>query len=354
MEAPTVSVIIPVYQAERFFDECLDSVLEQDYPALEVILVDDGSPDSCPERCDRYAEACDFVTAIHTKNQGPGMARNTGLEAATGRYVAFVDSDDRLDGPDAIRRMVEQAEKKQADIVVGAYRRMEGERAGGTSRFRFPEGKYTGTVDFRFRGFVLYNHLVTPWCKLYRRAFLADHHIRYRDYHFLEDKFFNMICCAHRPVYASVKESVYLYRVGGDSLSSRYYEDHITVCVAVASDFQRFLSARGMAEEFDDLVAFQLGFGLFFLTAQELTRKGIRETAKALSGYGRDPLVRKMVGRLVRGRYLDQIKSWRWRAAVWGASLLCSLNAYRLLALGVWLLRKAKIDQRLTRAKYEP
>ena len=115
MNNPTVSVIIPVYKAERFLDECLNSVIGQDYPALEIILVDDGSPDSCPEMCDRYAEAYDYIKTIHQSNAGPGMARNAGMDAATGKYVAFVDSDDRLDGASAIRRMVEQAERKRAD-----------------------------------------------------------------------------------------------------------------------------------------------------------------------------------------------------------------------------------------------
>ena len=99
MDEPMVSVIIPVYKAEQFLDECLDSVIGQDYPALEIILVDDGSPDSCPEICDRYAETYSHIKTIHKCNEGSGMARNAGLEAATGKYIVFVDSDDRLECP---------------------------------------------------------------------------------------------------------------------------------------------------------------------------------------------------------------------------------------------------------------
>ena len=353
MDEPMVSVIIPVYKAEQFLDECLDSVISQDYPALEIILVDDGSPDSCPERCDRYAKEYDFIKTIHKINEGSGLARNAGLEAATGKYIAFVDSDDRLDGAGAISRMVGQAENKQADIVVGSYRRLIGQQSGGISHFQFQNGTYTRTVDFRFKGFILYNHLITPWCKLYRRSFLVNHNIKYQNYPFLEDKCFNMTCCIYQPVYASVDESVYLYRANDDSITSRYRDYHISVCTAVASDFEQFLSERCITEKYNDLIAFHLGLGLYFTAKQELMHNGILKTVKALSGYGKDPLVRKMTKRLVRGRYIDQIESKTWKVLIWGVSLLCDLHAYVLLVLGVWALQKVKADERFVRSKYE-
>ena len=353
MDDPMVSIIIPVYKAEQFLDECLNSVIGQSYSALEIILVDDGSPDSCPERCDRYAEAYDYIKTIHKNNEGPGMARNAGLKAATGKYIAFVDSDDCLDGAGAIKRMVEQAEIKRADIVVGSYRRLIGQQLSGISHFQFQDGAYTETVDFRFKGFILYNHLITPWCKLYRRAFLVNNNIKYRDYPFLEDKSFNMVCCTYRPIYTCVDESVYIYRVNDDSLTSRYRDYHISVCIAVASNFELLLSERGITEEYNDLIAFQLGMGLYFIIKQELMHNGTLKTVRALSKYGKDPLVRKMVKRLLRGRYIDQIEPKAWKVMIWGASLLCSLHAYVLLVLGVWALQKMKVDKRLVSLKYE-
>ena len=353
MDSPVVSVIIPVYKTEQFLDECLNSVIGQDYPAIEIILVDDGSPDSCPKKCDWYAETYDHIETIHKNNEGPGMARNAGLEAATGKYITFVDSDDCLDGTGAIRQMVEQAEKKQADIVVGSYRRLIGRQLSGISHFQFQDGAYTETVDFRFKGFILYNHLITPWCKLYRRAFLVNNNIKYRDYPFLEDKSFNMMCCTYRPVYTSVDECVYIYRTNGDSVTSQYRDYHISVCIAVASDFELFLSERGITEPYNDLIAFQLGMGLYFITKQELMHNGTLKAAKALSRYAKNPLVRKMVKSLVRGRYIDQIEPGVWKVMIWGASLLCGLHAYFLLALGVWALQKMKAGERLVSLKYE-
>lgn len=354
MDDPIVSVIIPVYKAEPFLAECLDSVIGQDYPALEIILVDDGSPDSCPEICDRYAETCARIRTIHQDNRGPGPARNAGLEAAAGRYVAFVDSDDRLDGADAIRRMAERAEAERADIVVGAFRRLSGGQPGEIMHHRFRGDAYAEGTDFRLKGLILSDHLLSVWCKLYRRSFLIDNALRFPDYPFREDQNFNMLCYACRPAYAFVDESVYLHRADNSgSLSHRYWEDYIPAYMAAVSGFRRFLSERGIADGYDDLIDFYLCFGLFLLAKQELTHRGIPEAVKALSSYGRNPLVCEMAGDLARGRHISRIESKAWRVMLWGAALLCRLHAYGLLALGIWVMLKTEADKRVASAVYE-
>ena len=354
MDNPMVSVIIPVYKAEQFLDECLNSIIGQDYPALEVILVDDGSPDSCPEMCGRYAEAYDYIKTIHQSNQGPGMARNAGLGAATGKYITFVDSDDCLDGVGAIRQLVEQAEKKQADIVVGSFRRLIGQQFSGIYQHRLRDGTYTETIDFRLKGLILSDHLISPCGKLYRRAFLADNALKFRDYPFREDQSFNMICYTCHPVYTFVDESVYLRRPDNDnSLSHQYWDNFISVWIAIASDLELLLSERGIAEEYNDLIAFYVCMGLYFLAKQELMHKGMLKTVKVLSRYGKHPLVRKMLRALACGRYINKVEGKAWKVMIWGASLLCSLHAYFLLALGIWVLQKIEVDKKFVSLQYE-
>ena len=94
---PKISVIIPVYKVERYLDACVASVTGQTYTNLEIILVDDGSPDRCPAMCDAWAEKDPRIRVIHRKNGGLSAARNSGLDVCTGDYITFVDSDDRLD-----------------------------------------------------------------------------------------------------------------------------------------------------------------------------------------------------------------------------------------------------------------
>lgn len=112
-----VSIIIPVYKAEEYLDRCVESVVQQTYRNIEVILVDDESPDSCPQKCDAWRAKDPRIKVVHKNNAGPGYARNSGLDIAEGEYVTFVDSDDYL-APDAIAIMVDRIEKDRSDLVI--------------------------------------------------------------------------------------------------------------------------------------------------------------------------------------------------------------------------------------------
>ena len=112
-----ISVIVPVYKAEKFLNRCVSSILNQTYTDLELILVDDGSPDESPKMCDEFARADERVRVIHKKNGGVSTARNAGLDAARGEYIAFVDSDDFLE-PDAYEKMMEKAKAYNCDVVM--------------------------------------------------------------------------------------------------------------------------------------------------------------------------------------------------------------------------------------------
>ena len=94
MQTPDVSIIVPVYKTERYLRKCIDSLISQTLKNIEIIIVDDGSPDNSGIICDEYAKKDDRIKVVHKENQGLGMARNTGLENATGKYIGFVDSDD--------------------------------------------------------------------------------------------------------------------------------------------------------------------------------------------------------------------------------------------------------------------
>lgn len=94
---PMISVIIPVYKVEKYLDGCIESVLAQTYDNLEIILVDDGSPDNCPQMCEQWAERDARIKVLHKPNGGASTARNAGLNVATGEYIGFVDSDDYID-----------------------------------------------------------------------------------------------------------------------------------------------------------------------------------------------------------------------------------------------------------------
>ena len=118
---PLISVIVPVYKVEQYLPKCVESILNQTYPNLELLLVDDGSPDGCGKICDGYAERDSRVRVIHKKNGGLSDARNAGIDAARGDYLAFVDGDDWIE-PDTYAAMLTAAEKYDAALVcAGRY-----------------------------------------------------------------------------------------------------------------------------------------------------------------------------------------------------------------------------------------
>ena len=118
-----VSVIVPVYNVEKYLRQCLDSLLEQTYKNIEVVMVDDGSKDSSGKICDEYAKKYENFYAVHKENAGLGMARNTGFEHINGEYVTFLDSDDYLEN-DCIEILYNTLLKQQVDMCKGGFKRV--------------------------------------------------------------------------------------------------------------------------------------------------------------------------------------------------------------------------------------
>lgn len=115
---PLISVIVPVYNMERYLDKCVDSILNQTYKNIEIILVDDGSVDNSPQICDRYANDFDNVKVIHKENKGQSSARNVGLDVCQGEYIGFVDSDDWI-SPTMYEKMFSLIQNNEMIVNIG-------------------------------------------------------------------------------------------------------------------------------------------------------------------------------------------------------------------------------------------
>lgn len=162
---PTVSVIIPVYRAEDYLRRCVASVVSQSYCELEIILVEDGSPDHSREICDALASEDSRITVIHQENAGPGAARNTALDACSGEYITFVDADDAI-APEMVADLVTTATAHECDVVICGYQVI--------SPLRTAQHRPTGELTVLNNESLMYEYLCSGsftgvlWAKLFR------------------------------------------------------------------------------------------------------------------------------------------------------------------------------------------
>ena len=186
----TLSVIIPVYNAEKHLDRCIESIANQTYTNLEVILVDDGSPDNSGAICDEWAKKDDRIKVIHKPNGGVSSARNAGLDAATGEYIAFADSDDWL-SIDAYSKCMSEAAASDADLVVFGY---ETHLSFGNTKTSmdcnmFTRYEYKENIARYISTGVGFNAV---WNKVFRARIINDYNIRFDEtMHINEDGIFN-------------------------------------------------------------------------------------------------------------------------------------------------------------------
>ena len=170
-----ISIIVPVYNAEKFLPTCVESLLGQTYEVLEVILVNDGSKDSSAALCDAYAARDSRVRVIHQENQGVSAARNAGLDRAEGKYVAFVDADDYVE-PDYLERLHGEMIAHDADFVTCCYQEVS---HGDASKSGIPFVAASRMVTeksayFEDMAAIREDYWSTIWAKLYRRDLIGD------------------------------------------------------------------------------------------------------------------------------------------------------------------------------------
>lgn len=179
-----ISVIVPVYKVEKYLPQCLDSILNQDYEHLEVILIDDGSPDNCGAICDEYARKDSRIRVIHQKNAGAAAAKNAGLRIATGEYLSFADSDDYLE-PGAYRYMMSALMEAGADAGEFSFRYLY--RSRTEDHIIHPQRVLVDGSNY-LRRFTQGWSSALLWNKLYKRSLFDG--IFFEEGHRIDDEYF--------------------------------------------------------------------------------------------------------------------------------------------------------------------
>lgn len=237
-----VSVIIPIYNVEKYIDRGLTNFLKQTYQNFEILLVDDGSTDGSPALCEAWAARYDRIHVFHKENGGSGSARNFGIEKANGEYIYFFDIDDLADDT-LLEYCVRTMDESDADMMVFSYRNkdvttgQEYEIVMDDICIKSNDELRNAYVDqfvMKMNGF--------PWNKMYRRSFLNEHHLRFEDLLIQQDEVFNLSIYPHvtkMVISSKVLYTYYIYNKG--NTRSRFIPNRFDIYLTVNSQFRSLI-----------------------------------------------------------------------------------------------------------------
>ena len=284
-----ISVIIPVYNSERYLKKCLDSLLDQTYQDFEIIAVNDGSTDGSRAVLDQYqAKYPDTVRVYDKENDGQGAARNFGMEKAAGEYVLFLDSDDYIE-KSMLETLYNAAVQQESDLVVCDYYEIEegsGKKIVSKAMPKFSENRNTD--------YFLSNP--SPWNKLIRLRVMREHGIRFLEHHIYEDLATLPILAGYAAHIAYVEEPLYNYIIhAGSSMRQKCYHTKLESIFTAMAHLDGELHTRGLAEKY--------GAELEFLYIQHLL----------YAASGRFLCYREGRDQLTRIRAIMKVKYPEWR-----------------------------------------
>lgn len=205
-----ISVIVPIYRVEAYIHRCIDSLINQTFTDIEIILIDDGSDDNCPKICDDYSHKDSRIKVLHQKNSGVSIARNIGIEKCTGKYISFVDGDDWLE-INALETAYNIAESYKGNIVVCYKVLCE------NSSFKYTNYKTEGLMSIE--NFTAFSSEETAvWNKLFSSNLIKNNNIKFQPKISLsEDSTFNLKCCLLADFIIGLNDYFYHYWTRSDS-----------------------------------------------------------------------------------------------------------------------------------------
>lgn len=291
MAQPLVSIIIPVYNAEKHLNRCVESVVNQTYKHLEIILVDDGSTDGSPKMCDEWAEKDSRIKVVHQDNRGAGMARNEGLNAAHGDKLLFVDSDDYID-TDTINKCVAEQQKSKTDIVL--FGRCNVLSCGAQKKLPVVCEKHIfygdEVLNVILTGLFTYEHGlgISAWGKLFDLKMIQTNNIKFPSERVMmsEDAHFILQVFAHISSVAIIPENFYYYYQSDNSLSRNFDLDRQKLNDAFLRECSDLCIKKSYPETV--LTCIKVRYLMYSIYAmKQVMKAGIKktETRKILRGF---------------------------------------------------------------------
>lgn len=278
-----ISVIIPVYKVEKYIHQCVDSVLGQTYPNLEIILVDDGSPDRCNQICDEYANLDRRVIAIHQPNTGAGFARENGIKASSGDYVLLLDGDDWL-AANAVEKCIQAVMSNEStDLVVFSFVKelpnrsipvsLQSQAIGGQMGEDFHRRLY-GPIGEELNYPGALDHVGVCWGKLYaRKLTTAGRAFDLKVIGSAEDVMFNIYALRQCKNIVYLDECLYHYRKRTDSVSATNRPNLVNQWDILFQEMEISIQKLGGGKKWRDALSNRIALSVLGIGMNELTSK---------------------------------------------------------------------------------
>ena len=256
------SIIIPVYKVENYIRECVQSIICQTYDCFEIILVDDGSPDNCPEICDELALKYKSITVVHQTNQGGSGARNSGIQKASGRYIIFVDSDDYWDDDKALEQLHAQLAEHPVDLLLLGFKDLDNR----TGKIKISRNEYD--VEMLQGG--MKEHVIayliesgkfpgSVWITVTNRDFIRKNVLKFLHGYQSEDIDWLLNVFIHAESFSAVNNPFYIYRkYRNTSITGKVNKKTVTDLAFILAKWKGILSS--MSDDFAKKLICYLGY----------------------------------------------------------------------------------------------
>lgn len=306
IDGELISVIMPIYNSEKFLADSIKSVLKQSHQNIELLLINDGSEDGSAAICNEFARCDRRIRVYHTKNNGPGAARNVGISLAKGAYLQFIDSDDYLE-VDMIRQMLKALQRHSADLAVCGMKRVYSEN-NSEEIFYIPKKiSCDDEIKKDFIQLLKQGLAYSPCNKLYKKSIIDEYNIRF-DTNILngEDAVFNIDYLFHCRKVKILDEAYYVYQQRSGSLINHYYEDKEKAQVLLFNKLNHYLTCNIQTELKKEFNAYYLMEFSYVIFQNSTSVSSIGEFVKAIKD------TRKFVKTKEFSNVLSNTYSYSW------------------------------------------
>lgn len=264
MKLPLITIVIPVYNKEEYVNKTIESVVNQSYKQLELIIINDGSTDNSGKIIREWSEKDKRIILINQENKGVSETRNSGIDMANGKYIFFLDADDEIK-ENAIYNLILKAEINKADITVGNFIKVISSEEKKDKELI--EKKYTGNElsqeQVKAEMFMIKNRYLATTCnKLYKRQFLTESKVRFKNNVLAEDRLFNLMCYVNYPNIYITNDLTYIYNIIEGSRSRSYSPNLYKSILELYNKLDNYLENKNIEMSIDDLILINISYDI--------------------------------------------------------------------------------------------